>query len=68
MFLQWGVVNTLPNPHAGGPHLVGCLRLLIQYISSYPLCCRPFLHPQPEDAPCRGDRDPFNQRISQSTQ
>jgi hypothetical protein len=20
---------------------------------------RPFLHPQPEDAPCRGDRDPF---------
>jgi hypothetical protein len=19
--------------------------------------CRPFLHPQPEDAPCRGDRD-----------
>jgi hypothetical protein len=21
---------------------------------------RLFLHPQPEDAPCRGDRDPFN--------
>jgi hypothetical protein len=21
--------------------------------------CRPFLHPQPGDAPCRGDRDPF---------
>jgi hypothetical protein len=21
---------------------------------------RPFLHPQPEDAPCRGDRDPHN--------
>jgi hypothetical protein len=21
---------------------------------------RPFLHPQPEDAPCRGDRDPLN--------
>ena len=21
--------------------------------------CRPFLHPQPEDAPCRGDRDPL---------
>jgi hypothetical protein len=20
---------------------------------------RPFLHPQPEDAPCRGDRDPI---------
>jgi hypothetical protein len=21
--------------------------------------CRPYLHPQPEDAPCRGDRDPL---------
>jgi hypothetical protein len=21
---------------------------------------RPFVHPQPEDAPCRGDRDPLN--------
>jgi hypothetical protein len=21
---------------------------------------RPFLHPQPEDAPCRGDMDPLN--------
>jgi hypothetical protein len=21
---------------------------------------RPFLHPQPEDSPCRGDRDPLN--------
>jgi hypothetical protein len=21
---------------------------------------RPFLHPQPEDAPCRGDRDTLN--------
>jgi hypothetical protein len=21
---------------------------------------RPFLHPQPEDAPCPGDRDPLN--------
>jgi hypothetical protein len=21
---------------------------------------RPFLHPQPEEAPCRGDRDPLN--------
>jgi hypothetical protein len=21
--------------------------------------CRPFLHPQPKDAPCRGDRDPL---------
>ena len=34
-------------------------RLLIQYIRSYPPYRRPFLHPQPEDAPCRGDRDPL---------
>jgi hypothetical protein len=24
---------------------------------------RPFLHPQPEDAPCRGDRDPLNMAL-----
>jgi hypothetical protein len=23
---------------------------------------RPFLHPQPEDAPCRGDRDPESKK------
>ena len=37
---------------------VSCSRLLIQYIRIYPPFWRPFLHPQPEDAPCRGDRDP----------
>jgi hypothetical protein len=57
-FLRRGVVSTSPNPQAGGPPLVGCLRLLIQFIHSYPPYWRPFLHPQPEDAPCRGDRDP----------
>jgi len=45
MFLQWGVVNTLPNHQAGGLPIVGCLRLLIQYICSYPPYCRPFLQP-----------------------
>jgi hypothetical protein len=25
----------MPNPQAGGPHLVGCTQLLIQYINSY---------------------------------
>ena len=35
----------LPNPQAGGPPLVGCLRLLTQYIRSYPPYWRPFLHP-----------------------
>ena len=46
-----------PTPKAGGPPLVGCRRQLIQYIRSYPPYCRPFFHPQPEDAPCLGDSD-----------
>ena len=58
-FLQGGVVSTSSNPKAGGPPLVGCPRLLIQYIRSYRPYRRPFLYPQPEDAPCRGDRDPL---------
>jgi hypothetical protein len=58
-FSQWGFVSPSPNPQAGGPPLVSCLRLLIQYIRSYPPYWRPFLHPQPEDAPCRGDRNPL---------
>ena len=75
------------NPQAGGPPLVCCLRLLIQYIRSYPQYLKPFLqtpsrriapcrlsvtvystysqlpsiflHPQPEDTPCRVDRLPL---------
>jgi hypothetical protein len=57
-FSRRGFVSASPNPQAGGPPLVGCPRLLIQFIRSYPPYRRPFLHPQPEDAPCRGDRDP----------
>ena len=34
-----------PNPQAGGPPLVGCPRLRIQYIRSYPSYWRPHLHP-----------------------
>ena len=55
--LQGGVVSTSPNPEAGGPPLVGCPRLIIQFIRSYPPYRRMFLYPQPEDVPCRGDRD-----------
>jgi len=58
-----GVVNTSPNPQAGGTPLVGCPRLLIQFIRSYPPSRRPFLYPQPEDTPCRGDRDPLMQML-----
>ena len=58
--LHWGVVSPSPNPQAGGPPLVGCPRLLIQYIRSYSPYRKPFLYPQPEDAPCRGDREPLH--------
>jgi len=58
-FLRLGVVSTSPNSQAGGPPFLGCPRLLFQYIRTYPPYWRPFLHSQPEDAPCRGDRDPL---------
>ena len=45
------LLGTSPKPQAGGPPLVGCPRLLIQYIRSYP--------PQREDAPCLCGRDPL---------
>jgi hypothetical protein len=35
-FLRRGVISTSPNTQAGGPPLVGCPRLLIKYIPSYP--------------------------------
>ena len=49
----------MSNFQAGGPHLVGCLQLLIQYIHGYPPYQRQFLHLQFEDAPCHGDGDPL---------
>ena len=58
IFLRGGVVSASPKPQAGGPPVVGCPRLLIQFIRSYPPYRRPFHHPQREDAPWRGDRDP----------
>ena len=45
MFFSWGgVVSTSPKPQDGGSPLVGCPRLLIQYIRSYPPYRRSFLH------------------------
>jgi hypothetical protein len=57
--LWWGVVSTLPNPQGGGLPLVGCPWLHIQCICSYRPYWWLFLHPHPEYAPCRGDRDPI---------
>jgi hypothetical protein len=45
-FSRWGVVTTSPNLQAGGPSLVGCLQLLIQYIRSNP----PYLQAVPPSA------------------
>jgi hypothetical protein len=50
-FLRSGVVSPSPNPQARGPPLVGCPRLLMLYVCSYPH----LLHP-----PCRGNREPHN--------
>jgi len=58
-FLRWWVVSTSPNPPAGGPPFLGCPRLPIPYIRSYPPYWRLFLHPQSEDASCLDDRDPI---------
>ena len=58
--LQGGVVSTPSNPQAGGTLLVGCPRQLIQFIRSYLPYRRPSLYPEPEDAPCRSDRDPLH--------
>ena len=43
-FSRGGVVSASPNPQIGGPPLVGCPRLIIQYIRSYPPYRRPFVH------------------------
>ena len=53
------LLATRLTPQAVGPPLVGCPRLLIQYILSYRPYWRPFLHPQAEEVPCRGGRDPL---------
>jgi hypothetical protein len=36
LFFRRGVVSSTPNPQAGDSPLVGCPRLFIQYIRSYP--------------------------------
>jgi len=47
------------NHQAGGPTIVGCPQLIIQYIRSYPPYWRSLFHSQPDHAPFRGDRDPL---------
>ena len=59
MFFYGEVLAPRPTPKLKDHPSSACLRLLIQYIRSYPPYRRSFLHPQSEDAPCRGDRDPL---------
>jgi hypothetical protein len=37
IYLRKGVLSPTPNTQVGGPSFVGCPRLLLQYIRSYPL-------------------------------
>ena len=39
-FLEWCIVSLSPKSKAGGPPLLGCPWMLIQYICSYPLYVR----------------------------
>jgi hypothetical protein len=47
----------LARPPSWRTPLVGCLRQLLEYICINPPYRKPILHPEPEDALCRGDRD-----------
>jgi hypothetical protein len=58
-FYGENLLSPRPTPNLGGPPLAGCPQLLIQYIRSYPLYWKLFFHPQQEDAPCHGERNPL---------
>ena len=53
------------NPKREDHPLSAVRDCLFQFIRSYPPYRRPFLHPQPENAPCRGDRDPLMTTLRQ---
>ena len=58
-FWRWRFVSTSPKSQAEGPPLVGCPRLLIQYIRSLSTCWRSFFLPKLEEELCCGHRDPL---------
>ena len=45
-----------PTPQAGGPPLVDCPKVLLQYIRNSPPYWRKFFYLQPEGAPCRDEK------------
>jgi hypothetical protein len=57
--LRRGVVSPTPNHQVGGPPLVCCPILLIQYIRREPpISGSRVSYPQRKDAPRRGDKGP----------
>ena len=58
-FFRWGVVSTSPNPQLEDHPLLAVSDCLFNMFAATLHNWRPLLHPQPEDAPCRGDRDPL---------
>jgi hypothetical protein len=48
-----------PTPKLEGHPLSGVRDCLFNVFAATLHIRRPFLHPQPEDEPCRGDRDPL---------
>jgi hypothetical protein len=49
-----------PGPNLEDHHLSAVRDSLFNTFTASFLIRRPFLHPQPEDAPCCGDRDPLS--------
>ena len=58
-FLRWGVVSNSPSPKLEDHLLLAVRDCLFNIFAATLHIWRPFLHPQPEDAPCRRDRDPL---------
>ena len=61
MIRFYGEALLAPHPHPKlEDHPLSAVRDCLFNIFAATLhICRPFLHPQPEDTPCRGDRDPL---------
>jgi hypothetical protein len=57
--LWWGLVSNSIKPQPVGQILICFPRVHIPYIRCCPPYWRPFLHPQPEDAPCCFDKVPL---------
>jgi hypothetical protein len=57
-FLRLGVVSPTPNLQAGGPTLSAVRNCLFNIFTATLHIWRTSLHPQPEDAPYRGDKGP----------